>query len=436
MAYTAVSVRLHQRLLSSGFDLGIFEQAVRSYAHLKLPLSELKGHDFQLLGDHFSPVLATLAPFYRLFPSPLTLLIAQAALLAIAVIPLVGWAERTLGRWPAAVVTAGYGASWGVAQAVGFDFHEVCFAVPLIAFAVVALGEGRLGAAAAWAWPLVLVKEDFGLTAAIIGVLVAGKGARRLGLITVAIGIFCTTFETLVIIPSFSEAGRYPYWDKLPLSNESPTSGPVHLLYEAAVGMVTPDAKVMTLLALAAPTAFLAARSSLILVVVPTLAWRFLSDNSYYWGTGFHYSAVLMPVAFAAFVDSLARRPNIGIRYALSVSGVVTYLMALQTPLYQLFQSDTWQTDTRVAKIHQVLDGIPNGVTVAATNRLAPQLTNRTTVTLLGLAGSGSNPEYIVADLSLQEFPFIDKLQQITEARNHGYLTITDQDGIVLLRRK
>ena len=40
--YTVVSVRLHERLLSTGFDLGIFEQAVRSYAHGHLPVSEVK----------------------------------------------------------------------------------------------------------------------------------------------------------------------------------------------------------------------------------------------------------------------------------------------------------------------------------------------------------------------------------------------------------
>lgn len=60
--YTALSVRLHQRLLTTGYDLGIFEQAVRSYAHGRAPVSALKGPGFNLLGDHFSPVLASLAP--------------------------------------------------------------------------------------------------------------------------------------------------------------------------------------------------------------------------------------------------------------------------------------------------------------------------------------------------------------------------------------
>ncbi|MFD4977147.1 DUF2079 domain-containing protein [Streptomyces sp. NPDC058424] len=431
-----MSVRLHQRLKTSGWDLGIFEQAVRSYAHLRLPVSELKGPGFQLLGDHFSPVLATLAPFYRLWPSPLTLLIAQAVLFAIAVVPLARWAECALGRRVAVVVTAGYGASWGIAQAVGFDFHEVCFAVPLLAFSLAALGGGRLGAAVAWALPLMLVKEELGLAVGVIGGLVAWKGARRLGLVTAAAGLLGTALEVLVIIPAFSPTSSYTYWDKLPGAGAG--SGAVHLLYQATIGMITPDVKVMTLLALLAPTAFLAVRSPLMLVALPTLAWRFFSDNPLFWGTGFQYSAVLMPVVFAAFIDALTRWPATHVRHALTVSGMATVLMFFQAPLYQLVQPATWHTDPHVVTAQSILDKIPSGVTVAATNNLVPQLTDRAIVTVFGHPDSRPNPEYIVADASNWDWPFASSdagVQQLNDALGHGYRTIADQDGIVLLHR-
>src|SRR5690349_5964907 len=73
--YAVVSIRQYQRMQSTGFDLGIFEQAIRSYAHGHLPTAEIKGPDYRLFGDHFSPVLALLVPFYRAFPSPVTLLV-------------------------------------------------------------------------------------------------------------------------------------------------------------------------------------------------------------------------------------------------------------------------------------------------------------------------------------------------------------------------
>ena len=52
---------------------------------------------------------------------------------------------------------------------INFDFHEIAFAVPLLAFSLSALVRGRIRAAVAWALPLVFVKEDQGFTVAAIG---------------------------------------------------------------------------------------------------------------------------------------------------------------------------------------------------------------------------------------------------------------------------
>src|SRR5664279_853285 len=65
---------------SPSWDLAIFTQAIRHYAHLQAPVSEIKGPGFNLLGDHFSPLLAVLAPVHRAFPHVLTILLCQVAL--------------------------------------------------------------------------------------------------------------------------------------------------------------------------------------------------------------------------------------------------------------------------------------------------------------------------------------------------------------------
>nr|WP_280921412.1 DUF2079 domain-containing protein [Streptomyces novaecaesareae] len=111
--YTTLSVRIHERMLSNSYDLGIFEQVVRSYADGHLPVSELKAPGFPVLGDHFSPVLALVAPFYWVWRTPVTLLVAQAALVTAGMLPLTFWARRTLGSGPAAVIGVCYGLSWG-----------------------------------------------------------------------------------------------------------------------------------------------------------------------------------------------------------------------------------------------------------------------------------------------------------------------------------
>ena len=433
--YAAVSVRAQQRMLTSGFDLGIFEQTVRSWAHGQLPLVELKGPGFPELGDHFSPILATLAPFYRIWPSPYLLLLAQAALLALAVVPLAGWALRALGPPAAWTVGLGCGLSWGIASAVGFDFHEVAFAVPLVACSLSALGRGRLRAAALWALPLLLVKEDLGLTVAVIGLLIALRGRRRWGLATACAGIAGTLLEVLVVIPAFNPAGHYSYADQV----GEASGGLAQVVHRGAVGLVSaPEPKAITLVLLFAPTAFLALRSVLVWAAAPTLLWRFASDNPLYWTTGFQYSAVLMPIVFAAFVDSLVRRPvdHRTRRHLLTATAAVTVLLLPQFPLFQLALPRTWHTAPRVAAARAIMRLIPDGATVAATNQIVPQLTNRCTVGEFGLPGSRPDPQWIMVDTAAPPGWSISPSQrarQLDRARAHGYRTAARAGGYLLL---
>lgn len=114
LAYVCWSIHRHLRLQTSGYDLGLFEQAVRGYAGLGAPVSRIKAPGFNLLGDHFHPILAVIAPLYRLFPSPITLLVAQAALIAASSIPITRLGTRLVGRRAGMSVGLAYGMSWGL----------------------------------------------------------------------------------------------------------------------------------------------------------------------------------------------------------------------------------------------------------------------------------------------------------------------------------
>jgi uncharacterized membrane protein len=449
--YAALSVRDQQLQRTSGFDLGIFDEAVRAYAHGRLPIVPLKGPDFDLLGDHFSPIWATLAPIYRIFPTVYTLLLAQAALMALGVVPLARWAGREVGVGAGIVVGIGYGTSWGIASAVGFDVHEVAFAVPLLSCAAVALAHRRWRAAVAWALPLLLVKEDLGLTVAAVGLYIAFHGARRLGLAAAVVGTLGTWLEMHVLIPAANH-GRYDYTNSLAGTVLDPgRAGLAH----AALALVTPEAKLNTVLLLLIPTAFLAVRSPLILLAVPTLAWRFVSTNPVYWGTAFQYSAVLMPIAFAAFVDTLvrlratartekagetrSRRAATIIRVAVAVSLGASALYLPSYPLANLARPSWWRADPRVAAADRVMDLIPDGASVAASNWLAPQLTDRDSVSLFqkSTATLRPLPGWVLVDVGTADvFPDPPAVQRATIARlrAEGYQTAADQDGYLLLR--
>ncbi|MBB5939173.1 DUF2079 domain-containing protein [Streptomyces zagrosensis] len=394
-AYAALSISRYRRLSSMSWDLGIFEQAVRSYAHLQAPIVDLKGPGTNVLGDHFSPVTALLAPFYRVFPTPVTLLVAQAALFAISAVPVTRVAARLLGRRRGLAIGIAYGVSWGVQRAVDFDFHEICFAVPLLAFALEALLRERWLAAACWALPLVCVKEDLGATVAAIGVVLFWRGRRAqswvtpLALAVVGFGVLASAFALGVVIPEFNTAGSYDYWNKIEAKDGPAPTIPL----ETALGTLG--------WVLLPTTGLLALRSPLLIVALPTLGWRFVSHEEHYWGTDWHYSAVLMPVVFLALVDAVARSQHSPREWLRSYAGQLPAAaaaagLALTTalPLAKLTESETYRKPAAVSEAERLLGRIPDDASVEANIGPISRLTSRCRVFWIG-GTRGVLPDYI-----------------------------------------
>ncbi|MFK8908452.1 DUF2079 domain-containing protein [Streptomyces sp. YS-3] len=393
-AYATVSVLRFRRMETLSWDLGIFEQAIRGYAHLRAPVADLKGPGTNILGDHFSPVTALLAPVYRLFPTPVTLLVAQSALFALSAVPVTRAAARLLGRGAGLALGVSYGLSWGLQRAADFDFHEICFAVPLIAFSLEAVLARRWRAALCWALPLVLVKEDLGLTLAALAAVVALRARRTspraaaYAAGVAAFGIAAVVVTLTVVIPAFNSTGAYDYW------NKTGGAGPF-----AASGT-----KLRTLLWLLLPTGLLALRSPLVFAAAPTVGWRFLSSDDHYWSTDWHYSAVLMPVlalALADAVDSGRRSPRPWLRaYARQLpAAAASAALALTTalPLAALTEPATYARSAEVSARERVLDRIPDGATVEANVGPISRLTSRCRVLWVGDARRVI-PDYIALD--------------------------------------
>ena len=315
------------------WDLAIFSELAKAYAHFQAPIVPVKGDGYNLLGDHFHPILLLLGPIWRLFPTPLSLLITQDLLLAVSAWPLTRLASRLTNQWVAGGLGLVYVLSWGMQGAVAAQFHEIAFAMPMLAYASVAFVERRWVAVTAWSAPLVLVKEDMGLTVLMVGVAViltslvpawyrtctvirpgvhgaddpddaaeaaeadAARNRRRglrLGVGMIVGGIATFLFSILVFLPAFNING---VWDYGLSSQDKPTSPDA----------LTQKAKVVVMLILT--SGIIGVTSPWLLVVLPTLAWRFLGSVEFYWvWDNWHYNATLMPIALGALLDVVARR--------------------------------------------------------------------------------------------------------------------------------
>jgi len=384
-AYTIISLARFDRFALSSWDNAIFEQAVRGYAHFGAPTIDVRGAGLNQLGDHFSPILVLIAPFYRAFPSAQTILIAQAVLLAASVAVIAVVAIKHLGLVVGVAIGVAYGASFGLLSAVEVDFHEVAFAAPLLALTGAAYVDRRFDAVVLWSLPLLLVKEEFGLTVAVIGGVLWLGGERRRGAVLGAVGLASAVFIIFVVIPAVAPYGSYGYVGML---------GGEHGVIGTAFEQI--DRKAATVALTVGVTGLAALVSPWLLLALPTFAWRFVGDNVYYWGTEWHYSLVLLPIVFIAMIDGMKRWPTL--RWATLPALVVTGFMLVNSPLTALLDSATYAESPREADARDVLALIPNGSKVETDIGLMTHLTTRHTVYWLGNAGNPA-PDYVLLDV-------------------------------------
>ena len=351
-AYFVISLYRLLQMAPSSFDLGIFTEYVKQLAQLHAPVDDVLGSGYNFEGNHFEIAVGVLAPFFRLFPTPATLLFFQALFAALSIFPVATAAQLLTGRSTGRLIGFAYACSWGLQQMIAFDFHEIALAVPLLAFSVSALVLRRPGAAIAWAVPLVFVKEDQGFTVAALGALLAlsaafpwllpgpaavpaslaqpgglrsrmrwpawlsgrllpGDGLRDYaytalwgGVFLVGWGLFWSMFAITVIIPHFNPLHQYSFWTNGGAVGSGKSLSASALLVQAGSEWPT---KGPTLALLLLPTALAALGSPVTLIAVPSLLLRFISTYPTYWGTAWHYNATVMPILFIAAAEAIGR---------------------------------------------------------------------------------------------------------------------------------
>jgi uncharacterized membrane protein len=437
-AYAAISLFRLMQLNPSSWDLGIYTEYVKQYADLRAPIVDIRAPGFNLLGDHFQPIVAVLAPFFRIFPSSATLVVGQALLVATSIFPVSQLAREKLGVGPGRAIAVAYGFSWGLQQLAQFDFHEIAFAVPLLAFSLSALVRGHTRAAVGWALPLVFVKEDQGFTVAAIGIYLivaglrapipdprnpadpAGRGRMKAGQFLLIWGFAWSFVAIGLIIPHFNPVHLYQYW-----SDGGVLAPGGHPSVVGMIGQLLhawPD-KLQTLVMLLLPTAFIALRSPLVLIAAPSLLLRFIATDSSFWGTYWHYNATVMPIIFVAAIDALARihaamdadadaGPGAWAsgrhgpwraalagarRYGAAMMVAIAVPLALQFPLNQLWNAQTYRISPHVAAAGAAMAQVPDGASVLTTLDLLAPLAARTDTYWIGNSGN-PRTQYIVFD--------------------------------------
>jgi uncharacterized membrane protein len=439
VAYALYGLFRHWHFGSSAYDLGIFDQAVWHLSRFEAPASSIRGFT-NLLGDHFSPILAMFAPLYWIVPRPEMLIIAQAALFAVSIVPVFLFSRDRLPRGPAIALAIAYGLFWGLQRAAAFDVHEVAFAPLAIAIAILAMDRKRWVMFWMAAGVLILTKEDLIPLLGAFGVWLFFHAERRQAVLLVVISIVAFVTLMAFVIPAFNEAGAYGYAGAYQGVLDKPWLMPLTL--------VTPVTKLRTVLLWFAPFAFAPLASPLSLLMAPLAMERLLSASPYHWGPAFHYSAPLAPIIAMSAADGLSRmasrlRHKRGDRAARRFIGAMAAVSVLlsaflpgRQPLWRVFAASHYRGSTVSAVGNTVVRMVPDGASVVAQAAVVPHLSRRHAIYVLD--DVAPDAEYVIAADALNPWPLAstdDLRTLVAKRRSRGYAVIFEQNGWTVLRR-
>lgn len=395
IVYSLVSVLKHVHFNSTGYDLTIFDQAIRNYSQFHAPASSLRGYA-NLLGDHFHPILILLAPLYWISNSPIVLLLAQAFLFISAALPIYLFSKLKIGRIPALLVVISFILCPPLLRAGYFDFHEIAFAVPLIAWAIYFIDMRRFGWMYISLGLLLLVKEDLALLVAMFGVYLLFQKQFKHGLIVLASGVGWFLLATKVFIPYFADGRSFSYWSYTELGNNPASAGLKILTHPLLfVGLlISPVVKVVTFIKTVGIYLGFTFLSPIIILGLPLILERFLSTNMNYWHFTFHYGATLTPILAMSATDGIYRliqskhlkkfRSMIPL-VSTSVFTALAIVLFLVSPMNLIFKPSNYGLSADEKAGYAVLHDLPAKASVCTTNHIAPHVGSHQ-VMLVGFA--------------------------------------------------
>jgi peptidoglycan/LPS O-acetylase OafA/YrhL/uncharacterized membrane protein len=447
LVYTWYSLTRVTQHLAAGYDLGIFDQAVRHYAAFQPPIVALAGPDYNLLGNHFHPIIAAIAPLYWIWDDPRVLLIVQSALIAVSVWVVHRYARRHLGPATADLVTLAYAVGWPLQAMADFDFHEVAFAVPLLAVAIDALDRRSDRALLLACAALLLVREDMGLVVFCLGLLRVRRAPRWPAAVLMLVGPLVFLVVTRLVIPALATDGRFRFWSYDALGPDLPSALGFALTHPLSVValLFTPAVKTGTLIFLFAPVLFLALRSPLVLPTLPLIAASFLSSRENLWEPHHHYAAVIWPIIFLAFIDG-ARRLGLPDRkrvfaavtaLVLSFPLVGTVSGSIVFPLHRMLDGQAFVVSKHMRNADEVIDEVPADTCVVADDRLASALTRKNLV-FVNVSPPRRPADFLLIDTSVANMDYGPDSKPAAvrdRALAAGYTEAAKSGSVLLLRR-
>lgn len=422
---------------SPNFDFGIFSNM---FYHMREDLTQTVSCERDAIISHFdvhiSPIYYLMLPFYAIFPSPVTLLIVQAALIACGVIPLCKMAKkRGVRPFLILLLAIAYLAYPAFSGGCFYDLHENKFLPLLILSTVCCYESGHFPLTFLFAGLTLLVKEDAPVYIAVLGLYLAldrrdFKRGTALFLGAVAYFVFALT-----LLESYGTGAMT--WRYANIS-ESGLLGVLTAVFTEPMRVMaecmTAD-KLVFVLQMLLPLFFLpliTKRPARLILLIPLILVNLMTDYQYQYSVRFQYTYGSGALLFYAAVLNLSDLPE-HIGYQTMCGAAVASMLlftSVDLPYTWLVQSYISGAETRDT-IGDALAWIPADASVTADTFLVAHLAKRD---LIFEYPSANETEYLVFDLRFGTEE--TQTQKLESAEEQGYQLLTKTDGVIAVYRR
>ncbi|MDD5529664.1 MAG: DUF2079 domain-containing protein [bacterium] len=450
---------LYSPFYAYGFDLGVYDQEIWGYSKFRLVYTLVSIVGKYPFGDHFSPILFLLVPFYWIHSSPVILLLIQSVAIGLGAIFVYFIIKENIGNSLLAMIFPLVYLLYPSLQYPNlFDFHSLALA-PLFLLATFYYSQKRNKLLAFIFTILALMcREDVSIVIASIGLYnwLAEKN-KTIGILQFILGISWFILTVGFLVPAFNLFHVYPHFRLFHNSIEG-ASNHINSLKYVFPNIIAKGIKIFSiskiewLLELLVPVGFLSLISwKTFLIIVPYLIMLLLGDNlAFIWRqTNF----LLIPF----LVISAAYGSKIILDKGINKSKLMTYVMLnmflsciIFGPLREFkyfFLGYKTNTTYRV-EIKKIMEKIPKNSSVSTPNwclipHLSEYLKQRDNIHLF-LIDQDSNKQinwgvdYILLDYGKKEkipIDFSKFLPQIMESKKYEIIA-TSGEKLILFKKK
>ena len=448
IAYGWLALSRHARFNSTGYDLAIHEQILWNTLDGRFFGTSLEVDNS--FADHFRPLMVALLPLYALFPTPKTLLVIQAVVLAVTAVPLFWLVEHKLkNRSVALVIAAMYLLYPAVGFVARFDFHMEAITVPLFMLTFYAIERKRWQAATVYLILALLCKENMGIVVAMVGVYAWIMHRQwRWGITWLLLGMFSFIFISFWLLPtirgeSLDAMERYAW-----MGNNLIDMGQTAFTNPRRIWdfLVRPE-RLRYLVQLFIPVGFLAFLGlPELLIVLPFLMTNLLADHFCQSTIYCHYAAPLIPFVFIGLVFGLTRLKK-WLKEERKWQLAVWFILPLAIGAFWVdnpFQNTPLLPDALVEignaeVVKQALTAVPSQLSVVTTNDYAPHLAQREKLYIIGVPSqreAPADPDVVFFNLYDQQYIICDGYRAYVEQLDIDTYGVTFRTGgLIVIQR-